>query len=366
MAPDGAILAMVGGRSYPESQFNRAIQAKRQAGVAVQALRLSRRPAGRGRPGEHGGRRPTQIGEWEPENYGGRYRGRVTLKTAFANSINTVAVQLADAVGIDKVIEAARGLGVQSELPEGAEPGARLGRGDADRDGQGLWERRGRNRDLGALRLRTVTAPASRSIPARRRRPGPWSRRSARPDRDAARRGARGDGQERAPAGTVSGGKTGTTQESRDAWFVGFTPAVTIGVWVGNDDNAPTKNVTGGDLPAKIWRAVAADASAAQPRETGSLRPREAALGPRGQPPAAAAPPAAPIAPPVRGVAAVRDTGTIEVDGQEIRLAGLEGMGGRAARDLTRYLRRRPVLCEAEAAVPRPTAAMWTARTCRA
>src|SRR5713226_9260326 len=117
MAPDGAILAMVGGVDYNESQFNRATQAKRQPGslfklfVYLTAFQKGLNPQ------MIIADRPVQIGNWEPENYGGRFRGQVTLRTAFANSINSVAVQLADTIGIQSVIDTARRLGVQSELP---------------------------------------------------------------------------------------------------------------------------------------------------------------------------------------------------------------------------------------------------------
>jgi penicillin-binding protein 1A len=128
MAPDGAILAMVGGRDYNESQFNRVTQAKRQPGslfklfVYLAAFQKGLRPQMTIVD------RPVQIGNWEPENYGGGFRGQVTLRTAFAHSINSVAVQLADAVGIQSVIDTARKLGVQSELP--AVPSLALGSGE--------------------------------------------------------------------------------------------------------------------------------------------------------------------------------------------------------------------------------------------
>src|SRR4029077_14338320 len=128
MAPDGAILAMVGGRDYNESQFNRATQAKRQPGslfklfVYLTAFQKGLDPQATAVD------RPVQIGNWEPENYSGRFRGVVTLRTAFAHSINSVAVQLADAVGIQSVIDTARKLGVQSELP--VVPSLALGSGE--------------------------------------------------------------------------------------------------------------------------------------------------------------------------------------------------------------------------------------------
>src|SRR5258707_6168015 len=128
MAPDGAILAMVGGRDYAESQFNRVTQAKRQPGSLFKVFVYLTAFQKGANPQMTVVDRPVQIGNWEPENYGGRFRGQMTLRTAFANSINSVAVQLADAIGIQAVIDTARKLGVQSELP--AVPSLALGSGE--------------------------------------------------------------------------------------------------------------------------------------------------------------------------------------------------------------------------------------------
>ena len=128
LAPDGAILAMVGGRDYNESQFNRATQARRQPGSLFKVfVYLAAFQKGLN-PQMTAVDRPVQIGNWEPENYGGRFRGQMTLRSAFAHSINSVAVQVADAVGIPAVIDTARKLGVQSELP--AVPSLALGAGE--------------------------------------------------------------------------------------------------------------------------------------------------------------------------------------------------------------------------------------------
>ena len=128
MAPDGAIFAMVGGRDYNESQFNRVTQAKRQPGSLFKLFVYLAAFQKGASPQTTVVDRPVQIGNWEPENYGGGFRGQVTLRTAFANSINSVAVQLADVVGIQSVIETARKLGVRSELP--AVPSLALGSGE--------------------------------------------------------------------------------------------------------------------------------------------------------------------------------------------------------------------------------------------
>src|SRR5215470_4348554 len=128
MAPDGAILAMVGGRDYAESQFNRVTQAKRQPGSLFKVFVYLAAFQKGVHPQMTVVDRPVQIGNWEPENYGGRFRGQMTLRTAFAHSINSVAVQIADAIGIQAVIDTAHKLGVQSELP--AVPSLALGAGE--------------------------------------------------------------------------------------------------------------------------------------------------------------------------------------------------------------------------------------------
>ena len=125
LGKDGAVLALVGGRDYEASQFNRAIQAKRQAGslfklfVYLTALQRGYTPQSVVVD------RPTQIGEWEPQNYSGGFRGSMTLRNAFAHSVNTIAVQLGDEVGIPAVIDTAKRMGVQSPLP--AVPSLALG-----------------------------------------------------------------------------------------------------------------------------------------------------------------------------------------------------------------------------------------------
>jgi membrane peptidoglycan carboxypeptidase len=146
-------------------------------------------------------------------------------------------------------------------------------------------------------------------------------------------------------------GKTGTTQDNRDAWFIGFTPDIIVGVWVGNDDNSPTNNVTGGDLPAAIWRDFVTQAgrTGRMPNQTPqqAAAPQVAAAVPAAPAPAANMPAnrdAEPAA--LRGAASVVDTGVLDMEGQPIRLLGVEGTGGRAAREFARYLRRRDVECE--------------------
>ncbi|HKA99835.1 MAG TPA: PBP1A family penicillin-binding protein, partial [Methyloceanibacter sp.] len=342
MAPDGAILAMVGGRDYAESQFNRVTQAKRQPGSLFKVFVYLAAFQKGVNPQMTAVDRPVQIGNWEPENYGGRFRGQMTLRTAFANSVNSVAVQLADAIGIQSVIDTARKLGVQSDLP--AVPSLALGSGEVT-----LLEM---TRAFAAIaaNAENIESYAIRAIRNgdqvlfTRQKPQvqPASNQGARAAlhdvlasvvREGTGRAARING----PAA----GKTGTSQGYRDAWFVGFTPDIVVGVWVGNDDNRPTRSVTGGDLPARIWNefvtqsvAARAKVARAQPQMT-ALPAFEASHikpGPSGTI--------------IRGVPVVQSTGVLEIEGRVVRLFGVEGTRGRAARDFKRYLGGREVACE--------------------
>jgi 1A family penicillin-binding protein len=347
MTHDGAILAMVGGRDYNDSQFNRATQAKRQPGslfklfVYLAALRKGYTPQTVVID------RPVQIGDWEPENYGRRYRGPVMLRTAFANSINSVAVQLANEVGIGSVIEAARKLGVQSDLP--AVPSLALGSAEvtllemtrafaaiaANVESVEPYSVRSINRGDQMLHTRAAATQPSAADPAAR---AAIIDLLASVVREGTGKAARVSG----PAA----GKTGTTQDYRDAWFIGFTPELVVGVWVGNDDNAPMNGVTGGSLPATIWREFVTQAATRKALPT--TTPVRRAPG-AGAPVGAIEPGLdrpAPSAGTIGGIAVVLDSATLEVQGRLVRLDGVEGMTGRVARGLARFLRRREVICE--------------------
>jgi penicillin-binding protein 1A len=342
MTSEGAILTMVGGVNYNESQFNRATQARRQPGslfkifVYLTALEKGFSPE------MVAVDRPVTIGKWEPENYSGRFRGPVTLRTAFANSINSVAVQLAEAVGIPAVIETAHRLGVQSQLP--AVPSLALGSGEVT-----LMEM---TRAFAAIASNTesVEPYAIRSIQKGDQLLYSRSAPAVPPARNQAARAAmrdllasvvrEGTGRAARLDGSVAG-KTGTSQEHRDAWFIGFTHDLVVGVWVGNDDNSPTRNITGGDIPARIFSEFVPQAIAARAKSARAVALTAAATTGASTEPKSEAGGAA-----IRGVPNIQTTGVIELNRQMVRLFGVEGVRGRPVRDFRRYLGRRAVMCE--------------------
>jgi membrane peptidoglycan carboxypeptidase len=363
MAPDGAILAMVGGRDYAESQFNRATQAHRQPGSLFKIFVYLTALSNGYSPDSTMVDQPVEIGDWQPKNYDGEYRGRVTLRTAFAQSLNSVAAQLAQTVGIDRVIAMAKSLGVQSELP--AVPSLALGSAEVT-----LLEMT-RAIDAVATDSKSIQPYMVRSIKSQTAAPLLYTRpdtAAERPDwnwpammhlleavvTDGTGRAARLDRR--------SAGKTGTTDEYRDAWFIGFTSDIVVGVWVGNDDNSPMDKVAGGEIPAKIWHDFVVEAgkimakpSAPVPEPlTGSAKPPPSATpGPVAEerpalPPAALKPAALTdtAVQLLRGVPQVIDTGTLALNGATVQLSGVEGEAGAAAGDLARYIRGREVACQ--------------------
>jgi penicillin-binding protein 1A len=257
LRPDGAVLAMVGGRDYRDSQFNRAADANRQPGSAFKLfVYLAALRKGLG-PNDMIDAGPVEINDWEPENFGGREYGRVTLADAFARSINTAAVRLAMDVGLDEVIRAARDLGIDARLPQipslalgavelslldltGAFASVRAGRTHVEPWGIAAFGADGQ------ARLQTLGPPMVGSQQSLGRYQQPMI--------DLLRAVVeRGTGKGAALNGFAAG-KTGTSQNHRDAWFIGFNESLVVGVWVGNDDGTPMNRVVGGTLPASIWK----------------------------------------------------------------------------------------------------------------
>ncbi|MBI0535688.1 PBP1A family penicillin-binding protein [Roseomonas sp. KE2513] len=355
LSHDGAVLAAVGGRDYGASQFNRVTQARRQPGSLFKLFVYGAALEAGWQPDTSVVDQPVRIGTWEPQNFGGRYRGRTTLRDAFAQSINTVAVQVSEAVGRNRVIEVAKRLGVRSELA--SVPSIALGSTEVT-----LLEMAGAF--AGVASGSRVEPYVLRAVRARdrplysRAEPGIGGGQTAPVLTPAARAGLLDlllavvrDGTGRAAQlPRPVAGKTGTTQDNRDAWFVGFTADVVVAVWVGNDDNTPTNNVTGGTLPANIWRAFVSEADRVKTATAQAAAvARPVPPGAAGRPPQATAPSAPPAMPPrpaVRGQAVVLDTGTLRVAGQVVRLGGVIGFSGEPARDMALYLAGREVICE--------------------
>ncbi len=275
MTPDGAVRAMVGGRNYNGSQFNRATQALRQPGSSFKAILYAAALEHGIRPYDQFNDHRVTIGKWTPRNYENEYRGDVSVADAIAYSINTVAAQVIERIGVKNVIDMARRLGITTDLQRDAS--LALGTNEVTlieltsayaafaSDGIGAWP-------YGILEI----SDSSGKLVYRRTGSGPGrviradlagemsqlltgvidrgTGRSARLDRPAA-------------------GKTGTTQDFRDALFIGYTAQLVAGVWLGNDDNSPMRRITGGTLPAKTWHNFMMAATAGMP-----VRPLPGAL----------------------------------------------------------------------------------------
>ena len=254
MHPDGRVVAMVGGNSYGASPFNRATQARRQPGstfklfVYLAALRAGMSPDSIVDDS------PVKIGNWSPENSHGTYAGKITLRQAFAKSSNVVAARLTQQLGVARVTQAARDLGISTpigddasialgtstvslleltaayaSIAKGAYPVRPKGLADLD-DSEQDWlgsalnratpYRQGELEDMRSLLRSVVESGTGRS----------------------------------ARLSVDSWGKTGTTQDNRDALFIGYAGGLIAGVWIGNDDNSPNAALSGGGIPARVWR----------------------------------------------------------------------------------------------------------------
>ena len=268
LAPDGAVRAMVGGRDYLDSTFNRATQARRQPGSAFKPIVFLTALEQGIRPDDQFVDGPIEVSGWKPRNYDGQYHGAMTLREAAARSINTIAVQVDEKVGRDKVIETARRLGITSDLKP--HPSLALGAFEV-----GVLELTAAYaafvnggyavQPYGVIEIRD----AQNNVLFRRQNGGAYAHMiggEALGDLNDLLRGVVETGTGRAARiGRPAAGKTGTTSDYRDAWFVGYTPDLISAVWVGNDDNSPTKKVSGAGLPAQIWRGFMSDALKGRP-----------------------------------------------------------------------------------------------------
>ncbi|MCJ2123918.1 transglycosylase domain-containing protein [Methylobacterium sp. J-077] len=257
MRPDGAIRALIGGRDYAQSQFNRATTAKRQPGSSFKPFVYLAAVEHGATPETVKDDAPIRIGNWAPENYSHRYEGPVTLRTALAHSLNTVAVRLGQEVGPKTVVQTAQRLGITSPLQ--ANGSIALGTSEVT-----LLEMVGAygafaNGGTGVIPY-VVTSVKSAAGAMLYKRSDNGLGRVIDANADGMMNAmmhetfVSGTAKKADIPGWDLAGKTGTTQDFRDAWFIGYSGSLVTGIWLGNDDGELTKKVTGGNLPAEIWK----------------------------------------------------------------------------------------------------------------
>ncbi len=336
MEGDGAVRAMVGGRDYAASQFNRATQARRQPGSAFKAFVYAAAFEAGLAPWDVRTDAPISLGDWSPANYDQEFAGDMTLRDAFARSINTVAVRVAEEVGRDRVARLARRMGMRSDI----EPTRSMALGSHEVTLEELTAAYAPFANggyavepYGILRIRRINgeivwereAPEfERVLSDRARRlmndmlasvvEGGTGRAAHLPDREA-------------------GGKTGTTNDFRDAWFIGYVPGFAAGVWIGADDFAPMDRLTGGALPARVWREfmiTALDGAPIRPLDrparTRAVATREPPPAPpvrRPSPERAAPPPSEPEASDEGGVETMTEPRELDRDALDALLDAL-------------------------------------------
>jgi len=256
MKPDGAVSALIGGVDYRDSVFNRVTQAHRQPGSAFKPFVYLAALEDGLSPWETRDDEAVDIGGYHPTNFGGKYYGTLTLADALAHSVNTITVNLAQEVGVPKVVAAAKRLGITSPL----EANASLALGTNEVTPMELTAAYAAfaNGGYRVTPYLVTQVDISGKLVYQRQAPKPQRVIDEQVDRDltAMLYGVviGGTGGYASLHGREAAGKTGTTQDSHDAWFVGFTTDYVAAAWVGNDDSSPTRGVTGGTLPAYIWR----------------------------------------------------------------------------------------------------------------
>jgi penicillin-binding protein 1A len=257
MTPDGAVRALVGGRNYAENQFNRAVVAKRQPGSAFKPfVYLTALEHGLA-PDSVRDDKPVEMKGWRPENFNREYAGPVTLTQALASSLNSVAVRLTLEFGPTAVVRTAHRLGIASKL----EPNASIALGTSEvsvleivsayapfaNGGIAVIPRvveRVRAQHGGKVLYARNQTTLGRVVDAR------YVAMMTAMMRETV---TSGTARKADLPGWPAAGKTGTSQDFRDAWFIGYTSQLVTGVWLGNDDNTPTRKTTGGSLPVEVW-----------------------------------------------------------------------------------------------------------------
>jgi len=258
MHPDGAVAALIGGTDYAASVFNRAMQAKRQPGSAFKPFVYLAALEDGISPWETRDDEPVDINGYKPANFGNNEYGTLTLADALAHSVNTITVKLAQDVGIPKVIAAARRLGITSPLANNAS--LALGTSEVTPIELTSAYASFANGGFAVTPYFVTQVDGAGGTVTYYKRTAPQPRRviDAVVNRDMLAMlwnvVVFGTGASARLPNREAAGKTGTTQDSHDAWFIGFTTDYVAGVWVGNDDSSPTRGVTGGTLPAAIWK----------------------------------------------------------------------------------------------------------------
>ena len=270
----GAVLAMVGGADYRHSAFNRAIAARRQPGSAFKPFVYLAALLDGHTPWEIYTDAPIDIDGWQPTNYSNTYRGEMTLEAALAHSVNTIAVQLAEQVGRDKVVATAARMGLA-----GLKPYASLALGAQEVSLYDLsaayipfanWGFAARPYGIDSIFSKDGHLLYEHSAPPRARI---LSQRVLRMENLMLKSVVeKGTGRAARIPGHDIAGKTGTTDDYRDAWFIGYSPDLVTGVWVGNDDNSKMARVTGGSIPAQIWQSYMQAALASLPAAARAAR----------------------------------------------------------------------------------------------
>ncbi len=294
MSVDGAVRAIVGGADYETNQFNRATNAKRQPGSAFKPIVYLAALRSGYQPSSTLVDRPINIRGWQPKNYGRSYSGRVTLQNALRRSINTIPVQIAQLIGRKKIIETARMLGLKSKLI--STPSMPLGTSEVTvMDLTGVFATLANGgREATPYAVLEISRPDGKLLYSRDQQ------NIVPPQMVEADKVAElnymlnqvveaGTGRRARLNFADVAGKTGTTQEYRDAWFLGYTSRLVTGVWFGNDDYSSMKRVTGGSLPAQTWREFMIQTQSDQPPGfiPGVIgKMRSASLKPNGPPPA--------------------------------------------------------------------------------
>lgn len=263
VSPSGAIRAMIGGVDYSLSQYNRAYQSKRQPGSAFKIFTYAAAFENGMNPDTVVEDAPLTVGKWTPKNFDNRYNGEVSLREAFVRSLNAATVYVAEITGRGNVLATARNMGIKSELA--TTPSVVLGASEVT-----LLELTGAYAVLAnngfyaePYAIETIKTPKGEVLYEHFKSGAQvLSSETVYMMNDLTINVIQNGTGKAANIGRSAGGKTGTSTDYHDAWFIGYTPDVVTGVWVGNDNNTAMSKVTGGSIPARIWKDFMQSANA--------------------------------------------------------------------------------------------------------